>query len=48
MAAGVPYYLRSIVATIVSDVAIVWLLRHAPESLRFYYLQPALSARTAP
>ena len=42
MAAGLPYYLRSIVATVVSDVAIVWLLRHAPEPLRLYYLQPQL------
>ncbi len=43
MAAGLPYYLRSIVATVVSDAAIVWLLRHAPEPLRLYYLQPALN-----
>ena len=48
MVAGVPYYLRSLVATVISDMAIVWLLRHAPGSLRFYYLQPALNVQTTP
>jgi hypothetical protein len=43
MAAGLPYYLRSIVATVMSDAAIVWLLRHSPEPLRLYFLQPAVS-----
>lgn len=41
MAAGVPYYLRSIVATVAWDAAILWLLRHSPASLRFYFPQRA-------
>ncbi len=44
MAAGLPYYLRSIVATVISDAAIVWLLRHSPEPLRLYFPQAALTA----
>ncbi len=47
MAAGLPYYLRSIVATVVSDVAIIWLLRHAPEPLRFYFPQAAMATSPA-
>ena len=47
MAAGLPYYLRSLVATVVSDVAIVWLLRHAPGPLRFYFPQPAMATSPA-
>lgn len=41
MAAGVPYYLRSIAATIVWDVAILWLIRHSPATLRPYFPQCA-------
>lgn len=37
MAAGVPYYLRSLAATIVWDAAILWLIRHSPAPLRLYF-----------
>lgn len=42
MAAGIPFYLRSIVATVIFDIAIKWALRRAPAELAAVYIETRL------
>ena len=43
LAAGLPYYLRSLVATFAADAALSWLLRRAPAPLRFVFPCPTFN-----
>ncbi len=37
---GLPYYLRSLVATVLADVILVWLLRRAPATVKPIFPEP--------